>query len=370
MIAGIALAAVTLAAAAPQDLGVVFRSSAGSAGLVAACPRIAVVETSSGGADLARSFLATCPGSEAVFQLPDSVERPPASSVEDARFRAFLYWSSISAALTPLTATTSASERAAVWLGGPAALDSFPSWRDDPACAAGALFCAADYMGAFWAELDRLARTAGFRGLVLPPFSPRPGDRPDALCALFAGVERATAADVAWTWDAVSPGLSQTAGAESTSTFGYRELRATCAAARVHPLLVRASVAGGWQSRATPTGFMEWLRFLDREVDADPEPFLGVAVYGHGTADANDLAPVAAQLAAYLVDPSTPPDDGGGGSGGISPPGAPPTEPGSNLGPDRGASGGCSTGGGSLALVAFAPFALGRVRRSRVSARA
>ena len=114
----------------------------------------------------------------------------------------------------------------------------------------------------------------------------------------------------------------------------------------MHPLLVRASVAGGWQSRATPTGFMEWLRFLDREVDADPEPFLGVAVYGHGTADANDLAPVAAQLAAYLVDPSTPPDDGGGGSGG------------------------CSTGGGSLALVAFAPFALGRVRRSRVSARA
>jgi hypothetical protein len=364
MITGLALAAVTLAATTPPaDVGIVFRSSAGTAELVAACPAIAVVETSTGGGELIRTFLASCPGSEAVFQLPVFPVTPAVASADDARFQASSYWSVFAPqALSALALT--AGERGVVWVAAPPGFDAFPSWRDDPTCVAGALFCAADYVGAFFAELDRLARTDGFRGLLLAPFSPRPGDRPDALCALLAGVDRATGADVAWTWDAVSPGLARSALDESTSTFGYRQVRTTCASARVHPLLVRVSVVGGWQSRATAPEFLAWLEFLDVEVDADAEPFLGLAVFGHGTGGPHDLAPIASQLAAFLRDPSVPPGtEGGGGGGGPAPPSAPADAPGSNLGPDRGSSVGCSTAGaGNLALLAFVPFALRRQR--------
>jgi uncharacterized protein (TIGR03382 family) len=364
MVASLALAATLAATAAPADLGIVFRRSAGAAELVAACPRIAVVDAGAGGAELVRTFLASCPGNEAVFQLPPVTFTPSVGSADTARAQAFDYWSIIAPqALTPLT-VLSAGERIAVWLAAPPSFDSFPSWRSDPACAAAALFCAADHVGAFWAELDRLARGDGFRGLILPPFSAQVGDRADALCRLLAGVDVGGGGNVAWTYDAASPGLSQTAADELETTFGYRQLRTSCASARAHPLLVRVSVVGGWQSRTTATAFLDWLRFLDREVDADPDPFLGLAVHGFGTGDANDVTPVASQLAALLVDPAAPPADGGGDSGGEGPPVTPPTVPGSDLGPDRGASGGCSTTGSpaTLALVTLA-LALSRLSR-------
>lgn len=369
MIAALALAATTLAAISPTDVGIVFRSSAGTAQLVAACPRIAVVDASSGGAELVRTFLASCPTSQVVFQLPVFPQTPPVSSEVDARVQATTYWTVFApSALTGLTLATSA-ERAATWLAAPPGFDAFPSWRTDASCAAGAVFCAADYVAAFLAELDRRARADGFRGVILEPFSPQSNDRPGALCTLLAALDRFTASDVAWTYDAVSPGLAQSAAAEDTTTFGYRALRTSCASARAHPLLVRVSVAGGWQSRASATGFIDWLRFLDREVDADAEPFLGLALYGYGTNDANDVAPIATQLAAFLVNPSAPPG-GGGTGGGSGPPSTPPTEPGSNLGPDRGSTVGCSTaGGGTLALLALVPLTLvaGRGRRRATS---
>ena len=106
MLAALTIAA-TLNVAVVEDVGVVFRSTTGVNDVVAACPRVAVVEASAGTGELIRTLLASCNGSEPVLQLPPAVETPPVTSLDDARFRALSYWTLVApTALSPLLLAT------------------------------------------------------------------------------------------------------------------------------------------------------------------------------------------------------------------------------------------------------------------------
>jgi hypothetical protein len=286
------------------------------------------------------------------------------------------YW--IRPEISDLRRAIALSETTDVFLAGPLGFDTSPSWQTDPTvCGTPAAPCAIETAGAFWGALARLAAepatptTAGFRLLVpvegVP--APRPGQASGAFCELMNAAAQVAsqqdgsgvfvpANDLGWWWRGETASLAKD---ETSAAFGYRELDRECPL--FSPYVVETSARGGWASLGSGAAWLDWLAFFDGEVreEASGTELQGAVVFGVGdAAGADDLSPLATQLAAYLLDPPAP---GGGSSGGVAP------FPGGGGAGDPGAGdggGGCGHAGGGLALLVLAPFALRALRlRSR-----
>jgi hypothetical protein len=235
----------------------------------------------------------------------------------------------------------------------PAPTLGFPDWRVEANAAS------REWLAAFLEEATALAFQDATKVLVLPPLAATP----TRLCSVVAG---ALVNGAAASWREATA-LATAAGAEATTTFGYRDVACFDGA----PLFVELAPEGDdWLAAGrTPAQFASWLDFVDAAVDADPEIATlggGVLLRGAGGATAS-LEPVLAQLEAHLV--GAPGGGGGGGGAGGTPGGGGggggaggPRAPGGG-----GHAGGCGTAaqGGSLAgFLAFAALALA-VRAAR-----
>ena len=212
-------------------------------------------------------------------------------------------------------------------------------------------------LGAFWSAFALQVRSSG-RLPVVGALAPASGG-PGAFCDTVTAVRNALGgAAWAWSYHARSTSMSQDAGAETTTTLGYRALQSDCGLSGFSLYLTQA----GPGSRSWIAGDVAWLAWLDGQLGADVY-VVGAATGGTG----GPLTPIAAGLAAYLANPQPPdagtPDggtDAGGGSGGVIGGGGV-----GGVGGPSGSKTGCASAGVGFTLLALLPvLAVLRRRRS------
>ena len=339
-------------------------SSADSAKILSACPRVALfVLPSSAAPGTIAALASTCPDTEVVVRVGLAGVKYDTSQA--ASQAALDYWNRINGSLAGLLPSTVS------WLEGPDGLENLPDWTADAAAAA----WVADFLAAF---ADR-ADAAGYRPLVgaIPSGSPKLAGEVSASSAnLFEPIAKAMKAKSyrwGWSYHSFSTDLSQDAAQEAPGSLRYRRIRSECGLQGI-PLVISAAgqAAPGWLSRGTSeSAYLGWLRWFDARLHEDPD-VQGAALFQFGgTAAALSgfaLAQVCDELVSLVAAPgpdagsAPPPDAGGQDDAGKKTTGN--TIPGGSHGtpvePDKG----CSTAGvgATPCLAALVLYALWRRR--------
>ena len=349
------VAALAAGAVSSSDLGVTVAGGDGQTStLLAACPatlRLGAGLAPAEAAALAASYSLACAGGLVAVELPAYQQGLPAS-VTDAQAQADAYWLSLPVAALRASVPASSAPLAI----GPAGFDASPSWRSG---AAGVPFAAA-----FWGRLAANAAADG-RTLLVPVTgvpAARFGESQSAFCAVLsqaAGI--APPSSLGWAFGGEATLLAKDRALEADA-FGFERLDTECGF--FFPFLVEIRAAGGWRSRTTAAGWLDWLAFYDAQFRALPASSerQGLTVFGAGArAGEHDLSPLADDFATYLRDPAIPPPGSGGSPGTIGGGGGGGTNgPGAGLDPGGQDRGGCGNAGGALALLVLAPFVLPR----------
>lgn len=341
------LVSVLLGALPASKLGAfVYESSQSDATtILAACPRVVVLNLSSGSIYQAiPQVRRTCPGSQivvrdATWELPFSEAQDPASSAD-------LYWADVASQLQSLTPD---------WVEGPGE-NILPAWAGGGT--------AATWAATFFSQLADRIHDAGFRPLVgtVPPGTPPSSFQP------IADAMKLKSYQWGWSYLAYSPTLSTDEAIESAASLGFRRIRDTCGLGGVKIVLSEGGQAGGWLVAPTSkTAYFAWLKWLDARLQADTT-VEGVALFEFGNPldTSSNLATLAADLASYLPAASFPPEgcDGGCTAADASRPSGSTTSPTHSGGADGGPNRGCATAG-SAVLPALATLAVALLLRRR-----
>jgi len=330
-----ALLALALSAVSTSKIGVVvFGDDATSQQILAACPAMIVVPLAPGrsfGSTLLQTYRSNCTGGTIVAGMDVA-----ALSVDPLgpAVQANTFWDTIGLPLVN-------------------ALPVRPDWVEGPTIAG---YASTADLAAFWDQLATRVAGAGFQPIVgrLDATVPA-GDFCPTATALSGNVST-----WGWSWRARTPTFTQDPVTESATTLGFRTVSSTCGL-QTRPLFLTEA---GPTSAAWPAGDASWLAWLDGEVRTEVQT--AAAFEAGGTAPPT-LAPVAAALAAHLLNPQ--PLDGGTPDGG--PDGGPISSTGGGTPglpdgpPGPGPKSTCSTSGAGFGLLALVPVLAVIRRRGR-----
>src|SRR5919198_3473032 len=339
--------AVALGAASPSQsmLGVLVEGDDDTArALLDVCPRVAVFPVPSNGSAPAQiaAYKASCPEGIAIARVGAAGMRVDATTVR---------------ILGPLW------EQQVGALGLTPGQDGVEGPSEPVGSASG--------VAAFWADFAILVNGLNLRPVVgaLPSGMFGVGSRAtDPFCTTVDALRFPGTLTFWWSYHARSPTMTTNAQREAATSLGYRQIRADCSLVGVPLVITEAGPSGRAWGTADAEGPPPPPARLAEDADRPGTPGVkGAAVAAAGPAARQDVGPVLADLLAVLATP--PASDGG----------AP--EQRATLSPrlardDAGVTSdvpsrarGCSTRGGSVALVSLAALFALRRQRSTAAAR-